>query len=74
MRKFTPPHFKRKLFVIAFISLLMASALELYTFGIDSDFLFRWLRAFFVIFVLIATTVLVIVPGVNYLVRKVAGR
>ena len=74
MRKFIPPHFKRKLVVVAIISLLTASALELYTFGIDSDFLLRWLRAFFVIFVLLAATVMAIVPGVNYLVKKVAGR
>jgi hypothetical protein len=65
---------KRRLIVIAFISLLLASALELYTFGLASDFIMRWFRTFFVIFTLIALTVLAIVPGVNYLVNKVIGR
>ena len=74
MRGFTLPHFKRKLTVVAIISLLLASALELYTFGLDADFLLRWLRTFFVVFVLLAATVLAIVPGVNYLVSRVAGR
>ena len=74
MRGFTLPHFKRKLTVVAIISLLLASALELYTFGLDADFLLRWLRTFFVVLVLLAATVLAIVPGVNYLVSRVAGR
>ncbi|RAU83908.1 DUF2798 domain-containing protein [Pontibacter arcticus] len=64
---------KVKLFVVALISLLLALALELYTFGVASDFILRWLRAFFVFFVMIGSTVFVIVPLVAYGVAK-AGR
>ncbi len=63
---------KRKLLVIVLISLLLASAMELYTFGMPSDFFTRWLRSFFVIFTLIAVTVLGIVPGINYAVNYTA--
>lgn len=65
---------KTKLLAILIISLLLASALELYTFGIPSDFIVRWFRSFFVIFFMIAVTVLGIVPAVNYAVNKAAGR
>jgi len=65
---------KTKLLVIAVISVLLASALELYTFGIPSDFLGRWLNCFFVIFVMITITVLGIIPAINYAVNKTAGR
>ena len=61
---------KLKLLVILILCLLLASAMELYTFGIASDFFTRWLRSFFVLFVLIAATALAIVPGVNYAVNK----
>lgn len=61
---------KRNLLLIGLISLLLGSALEIYTFGFAEDFFSRWLRSFFVFFVLIAVTALGIVPGVNYLVSK----
>ncbi|WP_242920847.1 DUF2798 domain-containing protein [Pontibacter liquoris] len=69
-----PRPLKRRLLVIALISLLLASALELYTFGLASDFLLRWFRSFFVFFTLIAVTVLAIIPGVAYGVNKAAGK
>ena len=65
---------KRKLIILAVISLLLASAMELYTFGIPSDFIFRLLRSFFVIFILTSTVVLGIVPGVNWAVNKASER
>ncbi|MFD3001186.1 DUF2798 domain-containing protein [Pontibacter toksunensis] len=70
--QFLNPQLKRQLILIAFISLLLASALEIYVFGFPSDFIFRWLRSFFVLFVMISVTKLAIVPGVNLLVSKVA--
>ncbi|WP_187262536.1 DUF2798 domain-containing protein [Pontibacter beigongshangensis] len=69
-KPFATQHLKRKLLVISIFCLLLASALELYTFGLPSDFFSRWLRSFFVLFVLLAATVVVIVPGVNYTVNK----
>lgn len=69
-RQFLPPLLKRKLILLAVTSLLLASALEIYTFGFTPDFITRWLRSFFVFFVLIALTVLAIVPGVNRMVNK----
>ncbi|MBC5774133.1 DUF2798 domain-containing protein [Pontibacter sp. KCTC 32443] len=65
---------RNKLLVILIISLLLASAMELYTFGIPSDFLLRWFRSFFVFFFMISVTVLGIVPAINYAVNKAAGR
>ncbi|MER2998634.1 DUF2798 domain-containing protein [Pontibacter populi] len=65
---------KTKLLVILIISILLASALELYTFGIPSDFFGRWLNSFFVIFFLTTVTVLAIVPAINYTVNKAAGK
>ncbi|PRY10712.1 hypothetical protein CLV24_113131 [Pontibacter ummariensis] len=73
-KRFLTPRLKRKLLIIALISLLLGSALELYTFGLASDFLLRWLRSFFVFFVMISVTVLAIVPGVNYGVNKATKR
>ncbi|MFT2007320.1 DUF2798 domain-containing protein [Pontibacter sp. 13R65] len=69
-KSFTPQQLKLKLLVIVILSLLLASAMELYTFGIASDFFTRWFRSFFVLFMLIAVTALGIVPGVNYAVNK----
>ena len=74
MKKYIKPQLKRKLIIIAILSLLLASALELYTFGLDSDFLVRWFRTFFVIFIMVGLTTLAIVPAVNYAVNKAAGR
>lgn len=68
------PQLRRKLFIIAVISLLLASALEMYTFGLHADFPARWLRSFFVFYFLIAVTSLLIVPGVNYSMGKLFGR
>ena len=69
-KKNLAPQLKRNLILLAVISLLLASALEVYTFGFTPDFVMRWLRSFFVFFVLIAGTVLAIVPGVNYVVNR----
>ncbi len=66
-----PPQLKRKLLLIAFISLLLGSALQIYTFGFADGFAGRWLNSFAVFFVLIAVTVLAIIPGVNYLTNKI---
>jgi hypothetical protein len=72
-RPFLKPALKRKLLVISLLCLLMASALQLYTFGFSGDFFLNWFRLFFVLFVVIATTVLAIVPGLHYIVHKIAG-
>ena len=69
-KKVLVPQLKRSLILLAVVSLLLASALEIYTFGFTPDFVVRWLRSFFVFFVLIAGTVLAIVPGVNYVVNR----
>lgn len=69
-KKVLAPQLKRSLLLLAVISLLLASALEIYTFGFTPDFMVRWLRSFLVFFVLIAVTVLAIVPGVNYVVNR----
>lgn len=69
-KKVLVPQLKRSLILLAIVSLLLASALEIYTFGFTPDFVVRWLRSFFVFFVLIAGTVLAIVPGVNYVVNR----
>ncbi|WP_439881288.1 DUF2798 domain-containing protein [Pontibacter sp. MBLB2868] len=73
MRNNLYPHLKTRLMLIAVISLLLASALNLYTFGISSGFLINWMRSFFVFFVLIGFTVMAIVPGVNYLISRITG-
>ncbi|WP_276497718.1 DUF2798 domain-containing protein [Pontibacter litorisediminis] len=65
------PHLRRKLVLIAITCLLLASALELYVFGLHADFPGRLLRSFFVLFVLVSLTVLAIVPGVSKAVDKV---
>lgn len=70
-KPFLKPHLRRKLLLIGLISLLLASALELYTFGLNSDFALRLLRSFFVLFVLLSLTVLAIVPGVSKGVDKI---
>ncbi|PKV66779.1 DUF2798 domain-containing protein [Pontibacter ramchanderi] len=69
-KNFLNPALKRKLLVIALLCLLIASALQLYTFGFADNFFMNWLRLFVVLFVLVAGTVLAIVPGVHYLVNK----
>jgi len=70
-KKTFPPQLKRKLIVLAATSLLLGSALEIYTFGFTPDFVVRWLHSFFVLFVIISVTVLAIVPGVNYIVNRI---
>jgi len=64
------PQLKRQLTIIALLSLLVASAMELYTFGLASDFPLRWLRSFFVVFILVAITTVAIIPFVNFVVGK----
>ena len=73
-KAFISTQIKTKLLVIAIISVLLASALELYTFGIPSDFIGRWFNSFFVIFVMISVTVLGIIPAINYAVNKAAAK
>ena len=73
-KAFISTQLKNKLLVILIISILLASALELYTFGIPSDFLVRWLRSFIVFFIMISVTVLGIVPAINFAVNKAAGK
>lgn len=63
------PRLKRALMVMGIFSLLLASSLELYTFGVTPDFLTRWSRTFFVLLVLISVTVLGIIPAANRLFR-----
>ncbi|WP_239022868.1 DUF2798 domain-containing protein [Pontibacter mangrovi] len=65
------PQLRRKLQIIAVLSLLLALALELYTFGMASDFPLRLLRSFFVLFMLVALLALAIVPGVSKAANKV---
>lgn len=65
---------RRRLIFIAIICALLASALELYTFGLHSDFPLRWLRSFFVLFMMVAGTALAIVPLVNLTVSKLMRR
>ena len=71
-KRFLAPQLKRRIILLALVSLLLASALEIYTFGFTSGFVVRWLSSFFVFFVLISATVLVIVPAVNYAVKKLS--
>lgn len=68
------PQLRRQLLLLAAICLLLALALELYTFGLNSDLPLRWLRSSFVIFILVSLTALAIVPGVNKAVDKVLKR
>ena len=65
------PPLRRKLLLIGLFSLLLASALELYAFGLNADFPLRLLRSFFTLFLMISLTVLAIVPGVSKVVDKV---
>lgn len=65
---------KRDLLIAALISMLLAMALLLYTFGFTGDFLFRLLNAFIGIFLLGAGTAFVIVPGVNWLFAYLSGK
>ncbi|WP_018476803.1 DUF2798 domain-containing protein [Pontibacter roseus] len=69
-KAFLKPPVKRKLLIILLLCLFTSSALQLYTFGTNAGFFANWFRMFFTLFVLVATTVLAIVPGVNYLVNK----
>jgi thiosulfate reductase cytochrome b subunit len=64
---------KRSLIIIAVISLLLASALELFTFGVGTDFFGRWVSSFTVFFTLITLTVVFIVPGVSYIINRISG-
>ncbi|AKD03112.1 hypothetical protein POKO110462_05055 [Pontibacter korlensis] len=73
-RPILKPQLRKKLLLIALICFLLASALELYTFGLHSDFPLRLLRTFFVIFVMVTLTIQVIVPGVNKGVDRVIRR
>jgi hypothetical protein len=65
---------RRDLLTAALISMLMAMALLLYTFGFTGDFIFRLFNAFFAIFILLAGTAFVIVPGVNWVFMRLSGK
>ncbi|MCJ8166869.1 DUF2798 domain-containing protein [Pontibacter sp. E15-1] len=65
------PQLKRSLLLIGLVSLFLGSALQIYTFGFSAGFAGRWLNSTLVFFVLIAVTVLAIVPAVNYVASKV---
>ncbi|WP_192823225.1 hypothetical protein [Rufibacter sp. LB8] len=65
---------RRDLLVAGLISMLLAMALLLYTFGLTSDFIFRLFNAFLGIFILLAGTAFVIVPGVNWLFSRFSGK
>ncbi|MFB9865298.1 hypothetical protein [Rufibacter immobilis] len=65
---------RRDLLIAALISLLLAMALLLYTFGLTSDFILRLLNAFLAIFILGAGTAFVIVPGVNWVFQRFFGK
>ncbi|WP_207432945.1 hypothetical protein [Sabulibacter ruber] len=65
---------RRDLLIAALISMLLAMALLLYTFGLTSDFIFRLFNAFVGIFILLAGTVFVIVPSVNWLFMRFSGK
>ena len=73
-KAFAKARLKKPLLVIAILSLLLASAMELYTFGIASDFFTRWFRSFFVVFALISITALGIVPAVTFVVNKIVRK
>lgn len=60
----------RDLLMAGLISLLLAMALLLYTFGLTSDFILRLFNAFFGIFVMISGTVFLIIPSVNWLFAR----
>ncbi|GGK60657.1 hypothetical protein ACD591_12245 [Rufibacter glacialis] len=61
---------RRDLLIAGLISMLLAMALLLYTFGLTSDFIFRLFNAFLVVFILLAGTAFVIVPGVNWVFMR----
>jgi hypothetical protein len=63
-------NWRRDLFVAGLISLLLAMALLLYTFGLTNDFIFRLFNAFLGIFILMTGTAFVVVPSVNWLFSK----
>lgn len=73
-KQYTKEALKRRLIILVIISLLLASIMELYTFGIPADFIVRWLRSFFVIFMLTSVTALGIVPAINWAVNKTLNR
>ncbi|MBC3541884.1 hypothetical protein ACFSC6_09455 [Rufibacter sediminis] len=65
---------RRDLLIAGLISMLVAMALLLYAFGLTSDFVFRLFNAFLVIFILLAGTAFVIVPGVNWVFLRFSGK
>ncbi len=70
---------KRDLLLAGVSSLLLAMVLCLYTFGFTSNFIFEVFNALLVIFILLAGTVFLIVPTVNWLFwiefkKKAVGR
>ncbi len=65
---------KRKLLLLTIISLLLALALQLYTFGMAANFFSRWFNSFIFFFSLTALTLVAIIPGVAYVVNRFAGK
>lgn len=61
---------RRDLFITGLISLLLATAVLLYTFGLTPDFMLRVFNATIGFFILIAGTAFLVVPSVNWLFGK----
>lgn len=60
----------RHLLVIFLVSFFISTAMLVYLFGWTDDFFSRLFFCILVIFLLIAITVLGIIPGVNYVMLK----
>ncbi|WP_210486601.1 hypothetical protein [Rufibacter aurantiacus] len=65
---------RRDLLIVALISMLLAMTLLLYAFGLTSDFIYRLFNAFLGIFIMVAGTAFVIVPGVNWVFMRLSGK
>lgn len=61
---------QRQALLILIISFFIATALILYVFGFPAGFFLRLLSATLVFFLMISSTVLVIVPLVNYVFNR----
>lgn len=68
--KWLTPKRVRALQVMLALSFGLSLTLELYVFGFPDGFFLRWLSAWLVFFLLMAGTVLGIIPLVNYIFRR----
>ncbi len=69
-KPFNQKEFLRHLLVIFLISFFISTAMIIYLFGWTDDFFSRLFFCLLVVFLLIASTVLGIIPGVNYVMVK----